>query len=279
MSVPFVKMHGLGNDFVIIDARSAPFEPAPRLVQAIADRRRGVGCDQLIVVEPPRDADADVFMSIRNADGSEAEACGNASRCVASLLLTKERRQVRIETVVGLLECASARGGKVTVDMGPAHSDWRDIPLAEQCDSLHLPMEAEPLRDAVGVGIGNPHAVFFHPEAESVDLAHLGPLLERHPVFPQGANIEVCTVVAPNRLRMRVWERGAGITQACGSGACAAAVAAHRRGLTGRRVDVVADGGVLNINWRDDGHVLLTGAAATSFHGTLDPGLLREAGA
>lgn len=276
MSVPFLKMHGLGNDFVVIDARSAPFELSPRLVQAIADRRRGVGCDQLIVVEPPHDAAADAFMTIRNADGSEAEACGNGSRCVASLLMNKDRRTVRIETVAGLLDCAATRNGRITVDMGAARTDWRDIPLTQPCDTLHLPMAEGPLSDPVGVGVGNPHAVFFYPEAESLDLSLLGPILERHPVFPHGANIEVCAVLAANRLRMRVWERGAGVTQACGSGACAAAVAAHRRGLTGRKVDVVLDGGVLNIVWREDGHVLMTGPAVISFHGTLDPGLLRR---
>ena len=214
-------------------------------------------------------------MRIRNPDGSEAEACGNGARCVAALLMAERGADaIVIETAAGRLDCAAAGGGAVTVDMGPARTGWRDIPLARSCDTLHLPVAAHGLDDPVGVNIGNPHAVVFVADAEAAALAEAGPALERHDLFPQRANIEVVHVAAPDRLRMRVWERGAGITQACGSGACAAAVAAHRRGLTGRTVEVVLDGGSLTIDWCVDGHVAMTGPVATSFSGVLDDRLL-----
>ena len=280
MTVPFIKMHGLGNDFVVIDARRAPFEASPSLVRAIADRRRGVGCDQFIVIEAPQDDAAQAAMTIRNSDGSVAEACGNGARCVGALLLAqRDAKSVRIDSPAGPIDCFAGRGRLVSVDMGAPSDDWQTIPLAAACDTLHLPVEHGSLADPVGVGMGNPHAVFFHPEPDRVDLETVGPILEHHPFFPNRANIEVCRVSGVNRLRMRVWERGSGITQACGSGACAAAVAAHRRGLTDRKVEVVLDGGTLTIEWREDGRVLMTGATAISFHGTLSPDLLREASA
>ncbi|WP_245924184.1 diaminopimelate epimerase [Niveispirillum cyanobacteriorum] len=271
-------MHGLGNDFVVIDARTRPVPLTAAHARAIGDRRRGVGFDQLILIEPPQDKVADIFMRILNPDGSEAGACGNATRCVASLVgKGLGRDELVIQTISGLLRCWLHEDGTVTVDMGPARLDWQQIPVAEPCDTLHLPASAGPLSDGVGVNMGNPHAVHFVPDAEAVDLTQWGPQLERHPFFPDRANIEVVSVTGPASVRMRVWERGAGITDACGSGACAVGVAAIRRGLVqGRRVSVTLDGGVLNIEWRDDGHVLMTGPVATSFAGTLGPELLGE---
>lgn len=279
MTIPFLKMHGLGNDFVVIDARTRSVPLTAAHARAIGDRRRGVGFDQLILIEPPQNPAADIFMRILNPDGSEAGACGNATRCVASLVGTGlGRDQLVIQTIAGLLRCWLHTDGTVTVDMGPARLDWQQIPVAEACDTLHLPASAGPLTDGVGVNMGNPHAVHFVPDAEEVDLAHWGPQLERHPFFPDRANIEVVSVTGPASVRMRVWERGAGITDACGSGACAVGVAAIRRGLVqGRRVAITLDGGLLLIEWRDDGHVLMTGPVATSFAGTLGPELLGEA--
>ena len=273
--IDFIKMHGLGNDVVVIDGRVRPVALGPAAARAIADRRTGVGCDQIIVVEPPRNGTADASLRILNADGGEVEACGNGTRCVALLLMREKRTdRVAIETAAGQLQAAAAGGGLVVVDMGPARLDWRDIPLAGPADTLRLDLALGPLRDPVAVNVGNPHAVFFVPDAEAIDLAALGPQLERHPMFPERANIEVATVLSPTRIRMRVWERGAGITRACGSGACATVVAAARRGLAERKVEVALDGGTLAIEWRADGHVAMTGPAAISFAGTLDDSLL-----
>jgi diaminopimelate epimerase len=266
----FIKMHGLGNDFVVLDARTRDFAIDARAARAIADRHRGVGCDQLVVIEKPRGAGAAAFMRIRNADGGEAEACGNAARCIAALLMRESGSdRIALETQAGIVEAEASRDGQVTVDMGPARTEWREIPLAHSVDTLHVPLARGPLRDAVCTSMGNPHATFFVADVAAIDLATLGPALEHDPIFPERANIGVAQILAPDRLRLRVWERGAGITPACGTGACAAVVAANRRGLTGRRVEVIADGGPLLIYWREDGHVVMTGPAAVSFTGTL----------
>lgn len=271
----FIKMHGLGNDFVILDGRDGALSLSRDHVRAIADRREGVGCDQLIVMEPPTDASADVFMRIYNPDGSEAGACGNATRCVASLVMREAgESHVIVETISGLLDCENVGGGLYSVDMGPARLDWRDVPLAEANDTDHIDVAAGPLMDPVGVNVGNPHAVFVVDDAEAVDLPTYGPVIETHPLFPERTNVEAVQVLDRGRIRMRVWERGAGITRACGSGACAALVATARRGLTGRKADVVLDGGTLTIEWLADGNVLMTGPVATSFAGTIDPSLL-----
>ena len=267
---PFTKMHGLGNDFVVFDARRAPLALDGARVRAIADRRTGVGCDQVIVLEPPRSDGTDAYMRFWNRDGGEVAACGNGTRCAARLLLD-ESRQARVvfETAAGALSAREGGGGRVRVDMGPARLDWRDIPLARAVDTLHVAIGAGPLGDAVAVNMGNPHAVFFVEDACAVPLETLGPRLETDPLFPERANIGVAQRLADDRLRLRVWERGAGLTRACGTGACAAAVAGARRGLTARNVSVVLDGGALDIHWRDDGHVEMSGACATSFSGTL----------
>mgnify|MGYP006278544321 CR=1 FL=1 len=274
---PFTKMHGLGNDFVVIDARERPFRLDEAKARAIADRRTGVGCDQLLILERPAGARglADVFMRIRNNDGGEVSACGNGARCVADYVMRETGRDaIVIETAAGMLDASLAASGprgerRITVDMGPAKLDWREIPLAEAQDTNHVALALGPLKDPVAVSMGNPHAVFFVDNAEAVDVAGLGPVLERHSLFPERANIEIVQVLGPDRLRMRVWERGVGITQACGTGACAVVVAAARRGLTGRHATVVLDGGELDIEWLQDGHVLMTGPVAVSFTGEI----------
>jgi diaminopimelate epimerase len=271
MRLPFTKMHGLGNDFVVIDARSRSIALSDEQKRRIADRRRGIGCDQLIVFE--RSARADVFMRIYNPDGTEAGACGNATRCVAGRLMAENGvERIVVETISGLLETKAADRGDITVDMGEVKIDWRDIPVAEACDTLHLPLALGSLSDPVGVNVGNPHAVFFVPDVATIDLEKLGPELEHAPLFPERANIEIVQLVSPNRLRMRVWERSAGITQACGSGACATLVAAARRGITGRKAEVVLDGGTLTIEWLQNNHVLMTGGWTTSFQGEIELG-------
>lgn len=276
MRVPFVKMHGSGNDFVVFDERAAPLGLTPRRAAAIADRNEGVGCDQFIVIErAPQGSGADAFMRIRNPDGAEAGACGNATRCVARLLAAETGRDhVAIATLAGVLPATIGADGTIGVDMGAPRLGWQDVPLAHPADTLHLDLGAGALADPAALSMGNPHATFFVPDVAAVPIATLGPALEHDRLFPERANIGIAQVLAPDRLRLRVWERGAGITPACGTGACAALVAAHRRGLMGCSAAVIADGGALEVTWRDDGHVLLGGAVAVSFSGTLDPSLL-----
>jgi diaminopimelate epimerase len=267
---PFLKMHGAGNDFVVLDARSRPWDIDGEAARRLADRRTGIGCDQLIVVGSPRQPGADAFMTIFNPDGSEVSACGNATRCVAWMLMGETGSgYATIETRAGLLSAQAAGPNRVAVDMGPARLDWDQIPLARAMDTLHLPVSEGGLADPVGVGMGNPHAVFFVPDAEAVPLSELGARLEHHALFPERCNIEAAQILGPERIRMRVWERGAGITLACGTGACATLVAAARRGLTGRKADIVLDGGVLTIEWLDNGHVMMTGPVALAYTGTL----------
>ena len=276
--IEFLKMHGLGNDFVVLDARRREVALSPGAARRIADRHTGVGCDQVVIIGPPRNDLADAYVTFRNADGSEAGACGNGARCVAQLLMREKKTDhVLIETAAGLLDAEAKAGGEIAVDMGPARLDWRDIPLAEARDTLHLGVTAGPLADPVGVGLGNPHAVFFVPDAEKIALETHGPQIENHPLFPERTNVEVAQVLSPSAIRLRVWERGAGLTRACGSGACAALVAANRRGLAGRRARIMLDGGTLAVEWLPDNHVLLSGPVATSFAGTLDPKLFEDA--
>jgi len=277
---PFLKMHGLGNDFVILDGRTRALDLSPERRRSIAHRQLGIGCDQLIVLEPPTDRDADIFMRIYNPDGSEAGACGNATRCVASVLMDERNSDhVTVQTIAGLLESQKTGLGSnglpvISVDMGPARLDWREIPVSQACDTNHLPLGLGPLQDPVGTNMGNPHATFFVDDADAIPLAELGPKLEHARLFPERANIGVAQLLGEDRLRLRVWERGAGITLACGSGACAAVVAASRRGLVQRKADVVLEGGTLTIEWLRDGHVLMTGGIALAFKGELDRSLL-----
>jgi len=273
----FTKMHGLGNDFVVVDARARPFSVTDDLARRIADRREGVGCDQLVVIRPAEPGSgADVAMHLRNADGGEIAACGNATRCVAARLMAETGRpEVTIATRAGLLRATHFDRSRIAVDMGPPGLRWDEIPLSRQQDTLALPLGAGEPRAPVAVSMGNPHAVFFVPEAARVALADVGPVLEHDPLFPERANISIAQVIDRRRLRLRVWERGAGITRACGTAACAAAVAAVRRGDCDRHVTVTLDGGELHIEWREtDGHVMMAGPVAESFTGTFSEALV-----
>ncbi len=273
--VSFRKMHGLGNDFVVLDQRRDPLRIDAAAARALADRHTGIGCDQVLLLEPPRDARAQVFMRILNPDGGEAEACGNGTRCVASLIADETgRREVAIETVAGLLPASIDAAGVATVAMGEPRFGWRDIPLSREADTLHVDLRRGPLADPVCTNMGNPHATFFVDDAEAIDLATLGPELEHDALFPERANIGIATVRDRQTIRFRVWERGVGITRACGSGACAAMVAARRRGLVGGRITVMLDGGSLDIAWPGTGAVLMSGPVALSFEGTFDTALI-----
>ena len=263
----FYKMNGCGNAFVIADARGrgAPLALAPERVQAIADPARGAGCDQVIALEDAG-PEADVFMRIWNADGSEVAACGNATRCAAWLLMRETGRgAAAIQTSAGLLHASQAQDGQVSVDMGPPRLDWQAIPLAERMDTRGIDIKVGPIDAPIlslpgAVNMGNPHAVFFVDDIDAVAVETLGPMLEHHPLFPQGANIGFAQVLADDAIRLRVWERGAGLTRACGTGACAALVACARRRLAGRKARLILDGGTLIIEWRErDDHVIMTG--------------------
>jgi diaminopimelate epimerase len=257
--LPFMKMHGLGNDFVVIDGRDGLTVDAAA-ARAMGDRHRAIGFDQLAFVQA--DDTADLRLTFYNADGSTAGTCGNATRCVAAWEMARSGADhLSIRTERGLL-AAKAGGDAVSVNMGAPLLDWRDVPLAEAADTLHLPIEGDP----VATGMGNPHCTFFVADVAARDLARVGAAHEHHPLFPERTNVQIAEVVAPDHLRVRVWERGVGITQASGSSSCAAAVAAARRGLTGRSVRVELDGGVLEIDWRDDG-VWMTGPTAHVFDG------------
>jgi diaminopimelate epimerase len=269
--IPFRKMHGLGNDFVVLDGRARSLPITPTRAAAIADRHFGVGCDQFIVLEPPPPG-ADVFMRIRNPDGSEAGACGNATRCVASLVAAETGKdRVVVRTVAGDLRVERLPGGLWRADMGPARLRWDDVPLARKADTLHLPLALGPVADPAACSMGNPHATFFVEDLDAIPVAELGPRLEHDPIFPDRANIGFAQVLSRTHLRLVIWERGAGLTLACGSGACAAIVNAVRRGLTERRATVTMPGGELTMEWREgDGHVLMTGPVATAFTGALE---------
>ncbi|MGD0143872.1 MAG: diaminopimelate epimerase [Rhizomicrobium sp.] len=275
----FRKMHGLGNDFVVFDARNKDFALDRAGARALADRREGIGCDQVIVIAPATGG-IDAFMRIYNADGGEVESCGNAARCVARLLMEEgDTTRVRLDSPGGLLDCSDAGGGNVTVDIGEPHLDWREIPLAEAVDtnSFVLTIDGAALT-ASAVSVGNPHCVLFVEDAERAAVSELGPKIEHHPMFPSRTNVEFVSPVSRTRLRMRVWERGVGITRACGTGACAVAVAAVRRGLAERKVDIVLDGGTLALEWREsDGHVLMTGPVALAYTGDIDVAALGHA--
>ena len=272
--IPFRKMHGLGNDFVVVDGRAPGALDAmaitPARAAAVADRYRGIGCDQFIVLEPAGEG-ADVFMRIWNPDGSQAEACGNATRCVASLLMAETGRdKVVIQTVRGLLPSERLEDGDIRVDMGPATFGWQDIPLAKEADTAHLPMTVGALSNPAACSMGNPHVTFFVGDLDALDWKALGPQAEHHALLPARANIGFAQVVDTDHIRVGIWERGAGPTLACGSGACATLVNAHRRGLTGRKARVDLPGGTLLLEWRLDGHVLMAGPVATAFLGQFD---------
>ena len=268
-TIPFTKMHGAGNDFVVIDFRDGGAPLSEAQLASIANRHTGVGCDQIVLIEESTN-DADIQFRFLNADGSEAGACGNGARCAAAMIMQKENQKtLSIETITTVLQADMDASGQITVDMGPALIGWQNIPLASEHNTLHLPLDIQGLNSPVAVGMGNPHCVFFVEDAEAIDIERIGPVVEHHPLFPERTNVEFISPLTDGRWRMRVWERGVGVPLACGSGVCAAVVSATRRGLLEEKsADFVVDGGVLSAKWRENGHVLLSGPVATSFTGT-----------
>ncbi len=269
MGLPFMKMHGLGNDFVVIDARARAVDLPAALVVALGDRRRGIGFDQLAVIS---EGPADAHLTFYNADGTTSAACGNATRCIARYLMDESGRdRLHLTTGRGDLFAADAGEGLTSVNMGPPQIQWDEIPLAEAMETLELPIEGAP----TATGMGNPHCTFFVEDAEAVPLEQFGARYEHHPLFPERTNVQVASVIGPDHLRMRVWERGVGVTLASGSSSCATAVAAVRRGLTGRDVRIDLDGGTLHVAWREDG-VWMTGPTAHVFNGVLTADFLES---
>lgn len=264
MRIHFTKMHGLGNDFVVLDARAAQLPHVDAaFASALADRHTGIGCDQLILLEPS--AAGDFRMRIFNADGSEVEACGNATRAVGLL----HGEPARIETRGGLVSATPAESG-ISVEMGKPRFDWDAIPLAYAMDTHAMPVAWEELVNPIAVNVGNPHVIFFVDDPYAIDMARLGPMIEGDPLFPERINVNVAAITARDAITLRVWERGAGLTRACGTGACATAVGAMKRGLVDRRVTVTLPGGPLSIEWREDGEIVMTGPATESFRGSFD---------
>ena len=260
----FHKMHGLGNDFVVIDARAQAVALDAALVRALADRRTGIGCDQLILIGPG--TRTDVTMRIWNADGSEVSACGNATRCVPVLL----GRDCTIETAAGILVATLSDGGS-TVDMGLPRFGWDEIPLAYAMDTRSLPVGWDGLEQPAAVNIGNPHLAFFVADVDAVPLETLGPVIENDPLFPERINVNVAQILAPDHLRMRTWERGAGLTRACGTGACATFAAGRRLGRLADRARLDLPGGTLHLRESADGHLLMSGPAVHVFTGEAEP--------
>lgn len=259
--IPFMKMHGLGNDFVVIDSRGLAPRIDANLALDMGDRHRGIGFDQLAEIT---DSDvSDLNLVFWNSDGTQAGACGNATRCIARYVLNETgAEKLHITTARGSLFARDAGNGMTSVNMGPPLLDWNDVPLAENLETLELPIDGGP----TATGMGNPHCTFFVEDAGAVLLEEFGPRFEHHPLFPQRTNVQVASLIGKDHIRMRVWERGVGITQASGSSSCATAVAAARKGLTARRVRIELDGGTLDIDWRDDG-VWMTGETAHVFDG------------
>jgi len=281
--LPYLKMNGLGNDFVVLDARAQKIALSRQQIVAISDRANGIGCDQLIVMEPDTVEGVDVFMRIYNAEGGEVDACGNATRCIAALVAEETGKSaITIRTNAGIL-ATRTDGEMVTADMGVPRFGWEQIPLAEpfsDTTGIELqigPIDAPILHTPSVVNVGNPHAIFWVKDLDAHDLAKFGPLLENHPIFPERANITLAQVISDDRIKVKVWERGAGLTLACGTAACATAVAAARKGLTGRKVTIELPGGPLDIEWRvSDDHILMTGPWMLDGQGLIPPALLGE---
>jgi diaminopimelate epimerase len=275
--IPFRKMNGLGNDFLVVDARGGRVRPRPEVIRALADRASGVGFDQFITIEQTNSG-ADAFMRIDNADGGEVEACGNGTRCVGWLLLQESGRDsAAILTQAGLLNARPGGERLIAVDMGVPKFGWRDIPLSEEFRDTRAielqigPIEAPILHSPSVANIGNPHAIFWVDDVHAYDLGRFGPMLENHPMFPERANISLAHVTAPDAITLRTWERGVGLTRACGTGACAALVSAARTGRTERSATVTLPGGPLSIEWDSRDHVWMTGPVALEFTGAFDP--------
>lgn len=267
---PFVKMHGTQNHFVIVDARKDAFSPSVADIEEICDSKSGIGADELIVIEPAQSG-SDVFMRIFNVDGREVEACGNATRCVAWILFEEgETDKATIETLAGELICHKAGDKRVSATMGKVSREWQAVPLSEERDTLHLDLVSGGLSDPVAVNVGNPHAVFFVDDLDAIDILADAPPVQKEDLFPNGVNVGVAQVLGPNKMRLKVYERGVGLTMACGSGACAAVFAAQQRGLLGSSpVDVDLPGGTVTIEIRDDATAVMTGPVAYSFNGML----------
>ena len=275
-------MNGLGNDFVVVDSRTSGFQWTGEQINNVSDRSTGIGCDQFIVLEPPK-AGMDVFMRIYNGEGLEVEACGNATRCIASTIMQETGKDhALIDTVAGVLVAyPGGSDGLVTVDMGEPRLAWDEIPLSEKFhDTRAIELQIGPIDDPIlhspaVVNVGNPHAIFYVDDLDAYDLAMVGPLLENHPLFPERANISLVQVDSRERVIVRVWERGAGLTRACGTAACAVGVASFRKRLTERKIEVVLPGGPLTIEWRErDNHILMTGPFQIDFTGTLSPEMI-----
>ena len=268
-NLPFMKMHGLGNDFVVIDAREKDVQLSQKTVSVIADRHFGVGFDQLAVISK---GEFDAHLTFYNADGSKSLACGNATRCIARYLMDEASKEKLILTTMhGQIPAVDLGNGVTSVNMGHPSLEWNKVPLSENIPTLKLPIEGSP----TATGMGNPHCTFFVEDAEKINLEEMGPKFENHPLFPERTNVQFASISAPDQIRMRVWERGVGVTLASGSSSCATAVAANRRGLTGKKVQIELDGGILNINWCEDG-VWMTGPTMNVFAGSFSEEFLNS---
>jgi diaminopimelate epimerase len=268
-NLPFLKMHGLGNDFVVIDARERNIELSDKIISGIADRHFGVGFDQLAVIST---GESDAHLSFYNSDGSESFACGNATRCIARYLMDESSNEnLTLTTKHGTIPAVDLGNGFISVNMGQPQLEWDKVPLSENIQTLELPIEGSP----TATGMGNPHCTFFVEDAEKINLEEMGPKFENHHLFPERTNVQFASISAPDQIRMRVWERGVGVTLASGSSSCATAVAANRRGLTGKKVQIKLDGGVLNINWSEDG-VWMTGPTMHVFTGSFSEEFLNS---
>ncbi len=277
--IPFRKMNGLGNDFVVLDARARAIPMNEDIAAAISNRQTGIGCDQLIIIETDKTADA--FMRIHNASGGEVEACGNATRCIGDILMNEnDASSTTIRTIAGMLICSrAAEPGMITADMGTPKLRWDQIPIAEEMDTRLIELQIGPIDDPIlhspsVVNVGNPHCIFWVDDVDAYDLETIGPMLEHHPMFPERANISLAHITSPEDITLKVWERGVGLTKACGSAACAVVVAASRKNITGRKATVHLPGGNLIIEWReDDDHILMSGPYEYEFDGTLPDAL------
>jgi len=278
-NINFIKMHGLGNDFVVLDFRLESIILQPEEISLIADRNRGVGCDQIVIMLPSQDNLADTFIKIFNSDGSETFACGNATRCVAFLLMKELKKDhVTVETMSGLLDAELSSDTGVALNIGKARFSWKDVPLSEPLDTSHISIPKIKFHDGFAVNLGNPHIVFFENNVEDLDLKKDGPAIENHKFFPERVNVSFAQVITKNKIRLRVWERGAGETMACGTGACATVAASFKKGLTDSKVQVLLDGGSLDVQFLDDEHLVMAGDVSRVFDGTIDKAIFESGG-